>query len=370
MRIRAINYCALSKKTYKEKQVLKTRIFSLLTVLFFLNIIVLSASAKDKNFKGYRFFINPGHGGHDSDDRHIGATDFWESEGNLEKGLYLKSLLENEKATVFISRFTNNSADDLDFAVIDEMANAANVDFFLSIHSNGGSGKINRPLMLFRGYDNKPVFDIAGKMADIMWQKVFENSNYWTITEPYVKGDWSFYLNWGKQGLGAFRNLAVPAVMSEGSFHDYLPESWRLKNTDYLHHESYAFFRAMSSFYGIEGDYDGIAAGIVRINKSLSTNTPSLRNGVNKNKSAKTSNQALQYSGKPLNNAIVKLMPGNLTYKTDSLNNGFYFFENVKPGDYDIFVETVDGLSKDSTRITVKSGFTTIKDFDLNQNQK
>jgi hypothetical protein len=370
MRRRVINYGALSAKINIEKKVIKARILSFLTVLFFLDIIVFSAFAQDKNFKGYRFFINPGHGGHDADDRHISATDFWESEGNLEKGLYLKSLLENEKATVFISRYTNKSTDDLDFAVIDEMANAANVDFFLSIHSNGGSGKINRPLMLYRGFDNKPVFDIAGKMAEIMWQKVFENSNYWTLTEPYFKGDWSFYPNWGKQGLGVFRNLAVPAVMSEGSFHDYLPESWRLKNTDYLHHESQALFRALNTFYGIEKDHNGIASGIVRINEPLITNTASHRNGLNKNKSAKTSNQALQYSGKPLNNAIVKLMPGDLTYKTDSLNNGFYFFENIKPGDYDIFVETMDGVSKDSARITVKSGFTTIKDFELYQNQK
>jgi hypothetical protein len=350
MRRRSIDYCALSAKICSGKQVISTNKFSVLTVFLFLSIIVLPSSAQEKNLKGYRIFINPGHGGYDSDDRHIIATDFWESEGNLEKGMYLKSLLEKDKATVFISRYTNKSNEDLDFTVIDEMANASNSDFFLSIHSNGGSGKLNRPLMLFRGYDNKPVFDVAGKMAEIMWQKVFENSNYWTINEPYVKGDWSFYPNWGKSGLGVFRNLAVPAVLSEGSFHDYIPESWRLKNTDYLHHESYAFQRAFKALYGIEVDNAGIVSGIIRLRS---------------NKPAKKSTMNQSDMLKPVNKAVVKIKPGDFTYETDSLNNGFYFFENIKPGDYDIYVETQNGMSKDSARITVKSGFTTIKDFDL-----
>jgi hypothetical protein len=38
------------------------------------------------DFSGLKIFINPGHGGHDSDDRHMIATDFWESEGNLSRG--------------------------------------------------------------------------------------------------------------------------------------------------------------------------------------------------------------------------------------------------------------------------------------------
>ncbi|MCK7533161.1 MAG: hypothetical protein MZV63_20050 [Marinilabiliales bacterium] len=47
-------------------------------------------NAQKTDLTGYRIFINPGHGGHDSDDRHMLATDFWESEGNLVKGLYLR----------------------------------------------------------------------------------------------------------------------------------------------------------------------------------------------------------------------------------------------------------------------------------------
>jgi N-acetylmuramoyl-L-alanine amidase len=307
-------------------------------------------TAQDKNFKGYRFFINPGHGGHDSDDRNIAATGFWESEGNLEKGLYLKYLLENERATVFISRTTNTSADDLDFAVIDEMANAANVDFFLSIHSNGGSGKINRPLTLYRGYDNQPVFNSAKVIAGILWQKFYENGNCWTHTDFYSKGDWSFYLDWGKQGLGVLRQLAVPGVLSEGSFHDYLPESWRMRNTDFLHHEAWAIFRTFKEYYGITKPSNGIAAGVIR--------------DANKKSTWKTTKNSLD-AYQPLNGAIVTLRPGNRSYQVDNQKNGFYYFDNLEPGNYTLYVEGPNEKGKDSTNIVVKTDKTTLTDFKL-----
>jgi len=305
----------------------------LTVILVYVTVVAVSVSAQNRDFNGYRFFINPGHGGFDSDDRHMSATGFWESEGNLKKALFLRSLLENEKSKVFLSRTTNNTEDDLDFAVIDEMANAANVDFFISIHSNGGSGKINRPLMLFRGYDNKPVFNIAGEMAEIMWYKVFENGKNWTNNEPYIKGDWSFYPNWGKQGLGVLRALAVPGVLTEGSFHDYLPESWRLRNDDFLKHESWALFRSLKSFYGISKQSPGVVCGVV------------------------------SQKSKPVNNVKVGLSPGDRYYVTDSLNNGFYYFEDLEPGNYRLTVYK-DAMSvRDTASIVVKPDSSTIRNF-------
>ena len=49
-------------------------------------LIILSINLIfSQDFGGTRIYINPGHGGYDSNDRHILATDFWESEGNLTK---------------------------------------------------------------------------------------------------------------------------------------------------------------------------------------------------------------------------------------------------------------------------------------------
>lgn len=120
------------------------------------------------DFSGIKIFVNPGHGGYDGDDRHMIATDFWESEGNLGKGLFLRQLLEDRNATVYMSRTTNFTSDDLPLSSIATMANTANVDVFLSIHSNGFDGTRNQPLMLFRGYDNAPVYTAAKSLAHIL----------------------------------------------------------------------------------------------------------------------------------------------------------------------------------------------------------
>jgi N-acetylmuramoyl-L-alanine amidase len=302
------------------------------------------------DFKGIRVFINPGHGGHDADDRHIGTSDFWESEGNLEKGLYLKQLLEDKKATVLLSRTTNTTKDDLDFTVLNEMVNAANVDFFLSIHSNGGNGQLNRPLVLFRGTDARPVFSTAKQMADTLWQRLWENNNTWTLSGKYVKGDWTFYPDWGKQGLAALRMVMVPSVLSEGSFHDYLPESYRLKNADFMHHEAWAIFRSFESYFGVKPTASGIAAGVVRwADRKASWKVP------------KTSVDATM----PIDSAMVTLLPGDRKYRTDGSRNGFYCFDALKPGTYTVFATAPDGTVSDTLSLSVSADRTTWTDLNV-----
>lgn len=321
--------------------------FILLWLICFFGII----HAENKNrLKGVRVFINPGHGGYDSDDRHMETTDFWESEGNLIKAFSLKDLLESEKATVFLSRTENRTVDDLDFNVINEMANASNADLFISIHSNGGNGQVNRPMVLYRGYDKNPIFQGAKDLSQIVWQELYKNGNNWTHPEPYTKGDWSFYTDWGKQGLGVLRNLTIPGMLTEGSFHDYVPESWRLKNPEFLRHEAWAIFRAMKVYYEIEKASNGIAAGIIRNqNKKATWKIP------------KNATDIYQ----PIENAVVKLEPGGKTYTTDTQKNGFYYFEDLEPGTYFLEVSDEQNLKTDTATIEIKAGQTTLTDFHL-----
>jgi N-acetylmuramoyl-L-alanine amidase len=312
----------------------------LLHILFILPLILSggTTAAQVTDLAGYKIFVNPGHGGFDSNDRFIEATGFWESQGNLVKGLHLRKILTNMNATVFMSRVTNTTEDDLPLSSISALANAANVDFFLSIHSNGFDGKQNRPLMLFRGYDNQPVYPLSKDMALIMWQKVFENGNCWTHTGVYVKGDWTFYPDWGTQGLGVLRGLTMPGVLSEGSFHDYVPESWRLLNNDFLHHESWALARSFAEFRNAGPLNHGIIAGVVR--DSLRSPSWYYKPG--------TKDEAL-----PLNGADVTLMPGNRHYKVDNLNNGFFMFDSLTPGPYSLYISGVPNFMNDTLEVTV-----------------
>lgn len=323
--------------------------YLLIPLFLFMALQGNQSMAQKTDLTDYKIFINPGHGGHDSDDRHMLATDFWESDGNLEKGLFLRQILVNMHATVYMSRTTNYTEDDLPLSAIDAMANSANVDFFLSIHSNGFDGKENKPLMLFRGYDDQPVFPAARTMAMIMWQKLFEKGNCWTNNSIWVKGDWTFYPEWGdKVGLGVLRTLTMPGVLSEGSFHDYIPESWRLRNKDFLDHEAWAFTRSIIEYENVVPLSHGVIAGIIR--DPLKSPSWYFKPGTNDEAS-------------PLNGAIVTLTPGNETYHVDDLNNGFYLFDSIPPGDYKVKVEGIQDYFKDSLNVTVTANKTVLADF-------
>jgi N-acetylmuramoyl-L-alanine amidase len=133
------------------KQTIRTIIFS------FLLCIPLSAQ-----FSGIKIMINPGHGGHDSDDRFIEATGFWESEGNLTKGLHLRDLLKARGAEIIMSRTLNRSIDGLPLSQISGIANSNNVDYFQSIHSNGFQGTANRTGVFWEQLSNgQPDFPLA-----------------------------------------------------------------------------------------------------------------------------------------------------------------------------------------------------------------
>ncbi len=310
-------------------------------------------SAQKADFTGIKIFVNPGHGGHDSDDRHMIETDFWESEGNLSKGLMLKAMLEELRATVYISRTTNTTADDLPLSSISAMANSMNADFFLAIHSNGYAGTQNQPLMLYRGYDNSPTYPQSKTMADILWQKLYEKGNCWTSSSVWVKGDWTFYPDWGTQGLGVLRGLTMPGVLSEGSFHDYIAESWRLKNNEFLKHEAHAFVRAFSEYWNVQPNPKGIIVGVVR--DVLNQPTYYYKAG---SKDASL----------PLNGVKVTLNPGNLVYTVDNFNNGFFFFDNLTPGNYTIEVEGVTNFLKTTVNATVVANKSTLADVDMQFN--
>jgi N-acetylmuramoyl-L-alanine amidase len=301
------------------------------------------------DFSGIKIFVNPGHGGYDGDDRHMIATDFWESEGNLEKGLFLRQLLEDRNATVYMSRTTNFTSDDLPLSSIATMANTANVDVFLSIHSNGFDGTRNQPLMLFRGYDNAPVYTAAKSLAHILWEKIYEKSNCWTHSAEWVKGDWTFYPEWGSQvGLGVLRTLNMPGVLSEGSYHDYIPEGWRLRNANHLHHESWAILRALQQHFGVAIDPSGIIAGTVR---DELTSPPYYFGPGTRDRHA------------PVNGATVTLNPLGISVTLDNLNNGFFMFDSLPPGNYELIVSGMADFYNDTIMATVTAGKTTLADF-------
>ena len=67
--------------------------------------------------------------------------------------------------------------------------------------------------------------------------------------------------------------LTVPGFLSEGSFHDYKPETHRLLNLDYRKLEAYRFFQFYSAFFTSDMPATGVVAGDVRDAKERMTNS-------------------------------------------------------------------------------------------------
>ena len=318
--------------------------------------IILFSFVFAQQMSGLKFCFDPGHGGHESDDRHMVFADFWESESNWSKAQYLRDILENLGATIVLTRYGNDHDvnDDPSLSQRAAIANQNNVDFFQSIHSNGWNGERNSTLMLFPGPDNDPringldgypscpeELDLANQMASQLY-----TAN--RTTGKSVRGDWSFY-GTGRPYLGVFRTLVVPGVLSEGSFHDYPPETWRLKNPDYHKSEAWA-----------------IARSFVMLNNAGDFPTRNLA-GIVRDSFDKVDYFSLSGSNDkylPINNITVTLNPLGKVYHGDSFNNGYFLFDSLAAGDYELIV-AAEGFYPDTALVTIGSSFYNFKDFRL-----
>ena len=236
-----------------------------------------------QNLSGVKIYINPGHGGYDSDDRNVvippftqgDRNGFWESKSNLDKGLYLKGMLDAIGATTFISRVTNTTADDLPLSQIVASANQANVDFMLSIHSNAGNTARSAVLMLYAGvspgdtyvYPTATPYSEQSRLISTEIAKNLYSNQATSWSSGYsVQGDKTFAkvaMGWS-DGYGVLRGLTVPGVISEGSHHDYLPETYRLMNMEYKWLEAWHFLKSFATYFKSAALPKGNIAGPVK----------------------------------------------------------------------------------------------------------
>lgn len=318
-----------------------------LSILFILFVSV-PLRAQRADLSGIKICIDPGHGGHNpANDRHLvpdPGTDFWESESNFQKALLLKALLEAKGAYVILTRNTNdypNDADEPSLSARVAFANANNVNWFHSIHSNATgltvNNSINYTLMLVR--EKRPGGPSSGSGNGLGVPETQEAWDIATILGPNIQSrlrtqrstrylDWTFYGGTnGGFSLGVLRGLNMPGELSEGSFHDYFPETRRLMNNSYRKMEAYAIRDAFLQYFGVPADSLSIIAGI----------------------------QTNSITGKPVNGTKVRLLPENILYGGDNLNNGFYMFEGVKTGLHTIRFETPN-IALDSAQRIVQSG--------------
>lgn len=310
-----------------------------------------------------RVFINPGHGGHDSDDRpdhyyNPGVNDtvhYYESNSNISKCASLVKILEEKGYETAVTRVNNTTADDLDLFEIVCLAANSGADMFFSIHSNatGIQRRMNFPLALYRGTTGNPAAPGSDSIAAcIMRHAISNQATVWTRNQE-LSGDWTFY-DWGyKVGLGVLRYNKLPGMLSEGSFHDYVPERNRLMTDDFCWLEAWNQSLGIDEYFGRSANYGlGAVAGLVRY-ANVEANDEGIKFGDDNHR--------------PVNGAQVTLADASgrvvATAKTDNLNDGVYLFRNVTPGVYTLTVST-EGLTGNAT-VEVKANESAYHNFDI-----
>lgn len=328
-----------------------------------------------------KIYINPGHGGWDSDDRlmylypiFVGQSvqepytreqSFWESQSNLDKGMRLDTMLRDLGFQTKMSRITNTTADDKDLYDIVVEANTYQANFMLSIHSNAGNPS-NYILQLFSGMtpgDNRSYSDMPAnsatscKIATLMGDNQYMNEvSCWTRV-PMIAGDKTFardIMGWSN-GYGVLRWLKVPGTLSEGMMHDYLPETYRLMNIDYKRQESFYFAKTFYTWFcDKELPYGAIGGRIHDVyQKQLFPDY----------KPNKNTRDVLR----PILKGTVELWQNDTklaTYTTDTLYNGCYFFWDLKPGTY-VVKATPDGYYPQEDTLVVENNKISYAHFGL-----
>ena len=317
-----------------------------------------TAAATPSSFKIY---INPGHGGYDSDDRlmylypvyqnvlsnvlnekggYTKEQSFWESQSNLDKGMRLDTMLRDLGFKTKMSRITNTTDDDKDLYDIVVEANTYKADFMLSIHSNAGNPS-NYVLQIhagitpgdekgLNGYSHKvseAVCKESREVATLMGNNQYSNAVSCWSKEPTIAGDKTFartIMGWSN-GYGVLRWLNVPGTLSEGMMHDYLPETYRLMNIDYKRQESFYFAKTFIEYY-CDGQLPYGAIGGKIHDDYQKQIFPDYRPRKN-----------TRDVFRPILKGVVELWQNDTklaSYTTDTLYNGCYFFWNLQPGEY------------------------------------
>ncbi len=309
-------------------------------------------------------YINPGHGGHDSDDRNVviypfaagDTAGYWESNSNLKKGFALNNCLRAKGYTTSMSRVANTTANDLALSTIVALCNSSGADIFYSIHSNatGVPSRRNHILALYRGPTGSPVVANSDLLSLKLVERLQVNSAAVWTSSYQIAGDFTFYPDWNNAGLGVLRGNHAVSMLSEGSFHDYIPETYRLMNDNYCWMEGWNFSLGADDYFGFTDFGKGALAGNLRDNRM-----PRVRNDF------------IMFGDdnrEPVSNATVILYDMNDvaldTCYTDDLYNGIYAFKMLDPGTYKVKAEQEHYYSQ-TKEVTIEANKSTYCNFDL-----
>ena len=349
--------------------------------------------ASSTNPADYKIYINPGHGGYDSNDRLMylypifvnqtvssdcsiyrekyqevyeaqkakGATDadakkeaqtqaanytrqfsFWESVSNLDKGLRLDTILRDLGFQTKMSRIHNTTADDRNLSAISAEASAWNADFMLSIHSNAGNPS-NYILQLHSGitpgdeyslndYPEKVpewVCNAARAITTLMGQNQYSNQVSCWSREPNIAGDKTF----ARKIMGWSNGYGVMRNLKvPGTISEGMMHDY-LPETYRLMNIDY---KRQESFQFAKTFMEYFCKGQLKDGAIGGKLHDVYQKQIFPNYKARKGSRD---EFRPINRGVVELWQNNQllkTYVTDTLYNGVYYFWNLQPGTYTV----------------------------------
>ena len=339
--------------------------------------IAVAMTASSAIFSNYRVFLNPGHGGHESNDRQIfvplGTPDFWESDGNLTRGFYMRDLLALYGATVGTTRTHNTEADDLDLTYIATLSNNFG-GWFISPHTNGGNASANYTSAFYKGENNTDYVSGSKAMGQAMVNQhhAVELTNT-TYSTPRSLADYDF---WGWH-YGILRTNNRPGILVESWFHDYRPEALRLKSFHYNRMLGWqliqGFLRSPVGGSGmkgaIAGDCRDLSVGCGYTNYATrGRDSYKAINGVKVTLKNSSGSVVSVGSWDPKSGDDATYYPSTQTNPmyTDNYNNGVFFFDELNPGTYIVEVFK-NGYTTQTKTVTVTNDNITKCCFDMKQ---
>ncbi len=191
--------------------------------------------------RDWKILLDPGHGGQS----HLpgykrGPTGVREAEVNLRVANYLKALLEEAGAEVYLTRY-NDSFVSLEARA--QMADSLKVDFMISLHHNASGNPSTNFVSVY--YHKRPdLSPVSMDLARYVYQSLVDGLRLPQLSPLGLHSDQLIY----PDGFGLLRRTNVPAILCESSFHSNPEEEQRLTDRDYNKREAYAIFRGVCHY--------------------------------------------------------------------------------------------------------------------------
>jgi N-acetylmuramoyl-L-alanine amidase len=332
-----------------KMKIIKNIMLLILLVLFALNS---NTSAQQvTGLSGWSIYLDPGH----SQNENIGIYGYSEAKKNLQVGLILQQMLTDltDIDTAYICR--TNDQQSVDLSQRTTQANTFGASWYHSIHGNASSNpSTNNTLLLWGQYQNnlEKVPNGGKAMSDLMIPLLTAGMRIPTIGSY---GDHTFYGTCPSTRPCPYLYInyftSMPSELSEAGFHTNPTQNQLNMNANWKRLEAKTMFWTILKYHNIQRPYVGTAAGII---KDLE-------------------------SGLAINGAIVSLNGQVDTtdtweslfhlYSSDPnlLRNGFYYFEGIPAGTYQLQV-SAEGYDLYTADITMVDTFFTFKDVDLISN--